>query len=344
MKNGRQFRVMATSIFTFCVIIVCMVKTSLHTNSCTDNCTNLTIQRTVKIQKLQYKRNITIQSKYPTVLTQSYKINNKDICKNISKLSCIVMVYSSPDHFERREALRKTFLNSTFYKQETIRAIFLLGEVYNSSLQHTIERENLVFQDIIQGQFIDSYRNLTYKGVLGFKWISENCPNAEFAAKIDDDVIVNFFKIFQHLSFIKFKRRFLMCDKVNPNLYPIQRDTNEKWNVHNDVFKRMLRYPYTSCLGPAVFISRDLIPILYTTASMSPFFWIEDIYLFGILPSKIPAVVHHGINQNVSYNYQYTADCFGKHRKECGLVVGMPDPEDNGATVKIWNSLIKTIH
>ncbi|CAC5389686.1 unnamed protein product [Mytilus coruscus] len=298
------------------------------------------MQRTAKIQKLQYKRKTILQSKYPTALTQSYKINNKAICKNITKLSCIVMVYSSPNHYERREVLRKTFLNTTFYMQETIRVIFLLGEVYNSSLQHAIEQENLVFHDIIQGKFIDSYRNLTLKGVLGFKWISENCRNAEFAAKIDDDVIVNFFKIFRYFSFIKSKRRYLMCDKVKPNVYPIQRNASDKWNVHNDEFKRMIRYPYTSCLGPAVFISRDLIPILYTTASMSPFFWIEDIYLFGILPSKIPGLVHHGINQNVSYNYQYTADCFVKQRKECGLIVGMPDPRDNNATVKIWNSLI----
>ncbi|XP_052061905.1 beta-1,3-galactosyltransferase 1-like [Mytilus californianus] len=192
--------------------------------------------------------------------------------------------------------------------------------VYNSSLQHAIEQENLVFHDIIEGKFIDSYRNLTLKGVLGFKRISENCRNAEFVAKIDDDVIVNFFKLLRYFSFIKL-RRYLMCNKVKSNVFPIQRNASDKWNVFSDEFKRMIRYPYTSCLGPAVFISKDLIPIVYTTASMSQFFWIVDIYLFGILPSKIPGLVYHRINQNVSYTYQYTADCFGKQKKECDLIV-----------------------
>jgi beta-1,3-galactosyltransferase 1 len=43
--------------------------------------------------------------------------------------------------------------------------IFLLGSVLDPMLQYQIEEENKKFKDIVQGQFIDSYRNLTNKGV-----------------------------------------------------------------------------------------------------------------------------------------------------------------------------------
>jgi beta-1,3-galactosyltransferase 1 len=54
----------------------------------------------------------------------------------------------------------------------------------------------------------------------------------------------------------------------------------------------MRYYPYTSCSGLAVFISRDLVPLLYKVAFMSPFFWVDDFYLFGILPAKLDGVIH----------------------------------------------------
>jgi beta-1,3-galactosyltransferase 1 len=75
------------------------------------------------------------------------------------------------------------------------------------TLQYQIEEENKKFKDIVQGQFIDSYRNLTNKGVMGYKWISEHCMNAEIVLKVDDDAFVNFFKYFEEMSHIKEKKK-----------------------------------------------------------------------------------------------------------------------------------------
>ena len=49
------------------------------------------------------------------------------------------------------------------------------GSTEASELQEEIERENSEHHDIIQGDFVDSYRNLSYKNIMGKLWVSEFC-------------------------------------------------------------------------------------------------------------------------------------------------------------------------
>ncbi|XP_052062061.1 beta-1,3-galactosyltransferase 1-like [Mytilus californianus] len=288
-----------------------------------------------KATQTAYTRKILIKTSYPIVLSQPYKINNEGICRHVPKITCIVMVHTSLNHFERKYNLRKTF-NSTYYSPNIIRVVFLLGLTHNSTLQTMIEYESLVHQDIVQGYFMDTYHNLTNKGVMGLKWITEHCKNAEFVAKIDDDVFMNFNKIFGSLKFIKDVNRFLACNRLEADTNPIQRGINDTWYVHRDKFKRLEFYPYTSCSGLAVFISIDLIPLLYKAALISPFFWVDDFYLFGILLAKIHGVVHYGINTHISLNHQRTFNCFSNYGNKCDLLVGLTDPDNNRTKIRIW--------
>jgi len=49
--------------------------------------------------------------------------------------------------------------------------------------------------DLVQGSFIDSYKNLTLKAVLGLRWMSQYCSEAPFAIKTDDDTFLNIFEM-----------------------------------------------------------------------------------------------------------------------------------------------------
>ncbi|XP_052062064.1 beta-1,3-galactosyltransferase 1-like [Mytilus californianus] len=288
-----------------------------------------------KSTQLAYTRNILMETSYPIVLTQPYKINNEAICRRVPKITCIVMVHTSLNHFERRRNIRKTF-NSTYYSPNIIRVVFLLGLTNNSTLQTIIEYESLVHQDIVQGYFMDTYHNLTNKGVMGLKWITEHCRNAKFVAKIDDDVFINFYKIFESLEFIKEVKKYLACNRLEADTNPIERGINDKWYVHSDVFKGFNFYPYTSCSGLAVFISIDLVPLLYKAALISPFFWVDDFYLFGILPAKIHGVVHYEINAHISFNHRRTFNCFSKYGDKCKLLAGITDTDINPTKIRIW--------
>ncbi|XP_071176337.1 beta-1,3-galactosyltransferase 1-like [Mytilus edulis] len=300
--------------------------------------TKRTVNKSNDIQ-LAYTRKIIMQMSYPIVISQPYKINNEGICRRVPKITCIVMVHTSLNHFERRRNMREMF-NSTYYSPNIIRVVFLMGLTNNSTLQTMIEYESLVNQDIVQGYFMDTYHNLTNKGVMGLKWITDHCRNAEFVAEIDDDVFMNFHRIFGRLKFIKDRRKYLVCNRLNANSNFIQRGINDKWYVHRDDFKGYKFYPFTSCSGLAVFISIDLVPLLYKAALISPFFWVDDFYLFGILPAKIHGVIHYGINEHVSLNHRRTFNCFTKYKDTCELFAGVTDP-DNKRKIKICDEIGK---
>jgi beta-1,3-galactosyltransferase 1 len=204
-----------------------------------------------------------------------------------------------------------------------------------------IEHENSVFKDIVQGHFIDSYHNLTNKGVMGLKWITEYCQNAEFIVKIDDDVFVNFFKVFSEMSQIKSRKRYITCNILRAGSNRIQRAIYDHWYVHKDEFKRMRYYPYTSCSGLAVFISRDLVPLLYKAAFMSPFFWVDDFYLFGILPAKIDDVIHQRLNMNISLDHTRGLECYEKFGTQCPFVVSQIIPEYGNVTFRSWEAILR---
>lgn len=286
-------------------------------------------------------RKVLTRATYPIVLTKPYKINNEGICRNVTKLSCIVIVHTSPRHFNRRNIMRQTWMNSSYYNPESIRVVFLLGEVSDISLQTKIEHENYVFKDIVQGHFIDSYHNLTNKGVMGLKWITEYCQNAEFIVKTDDDVFVNFFKVFSEMSEIKSRKKYLACYRFDAGTNYIQREAYDKWYVHKDEFKRRFYYPYTSCSGLVVFISRDLVPLLYKAAFMSPFFWVDDFYLFGILPAKINGVIHKKLNMNITLNHTQGLECYEKFGSLCPFVVSLIIPEKDNVTFRSWEAILR---
>ncbi|CAK9293523.1 unnamed protein product [Gordionus sp. m RMFG-2023] len=74
--------------------------------------------------------------------------------------------------------------NFTTYQQST------------SFTQKRLKIEARKYRDIVQGNFVDSYQNLTYKMIMGFKWIVSRCPKADYILKIDDDVYVDIFKLY----------------------------------------------------------------------------------------------------------------------------------------------------
>ncbi len=47
-----------------------------------------------------------------------------------------------------------------------------------------IQEEHQLYGDIVQGSFLESYRNLTLKAVMGLKWVTTYCSNAKYVIKV----------------------------------------------------------------------------------------------------------------------------------------------------------------
>jgi len=236
--------------------------------------------------------------KYPLTINGSYLMENPDLCTSVPNLSVLIVVHTAPDHFELRQAMRRTWANNSYYESlGQVRTIFLLGTVSNVSLQSKLEAEFKTHGDLVQGDFVDAYRNLTHKGVMGYKWITERCRNAKFILKVDDDVVVDMYRLFKHvLPKYKDKQKLIFCNHIYAGTMLIIRDKKNKWYVSENHFKGKKFYP-EYCSGFLVLFTNDVIPALSRAASLTPFFWVDDVYLYGLVPSHVPGLTYSNLKQ-----------------------------------------------
>ena len=254
---------------------------------------------------------------YPlTIYNNSFIIPNRNICQGVKNLLYLVVVHSSTIHFERRKSFRETWANTNKkYAIYNTRLVFLLGKPRNNHTQMNIRKENECFGDIVQGNFMDSYHNLTHKAVLGLRWVTENCRQARFIVKVDDDVFVNVFKLISIITENANKSRTLFCDKRQKSR--ILR--SGKWKVDKHEFVGLKYWPYPFCAGFFVILTSDIIPELYEKAKISPFLWLDDVYVFGLLVSKIGNVTHIKLN-DITFIEKRSLLCFNLKGKNCPLL------------------------
>jgi hypothetical protein len=61
--------------------------------------------------------------------------------------------------------------------------------------------------------------------------------------------------------------------------------------------------------------------MLYRAAIGSPFFWVDDFFLFGLVPSRVPGVVHDNLRSNLSFIHTEAYNCYIRYRKKCKYMV-----------------------
>ncbi|XP_054719259.1 beta-1,3-galactosyltransferase 5-like [Uloborus diversus] len=215
----------------------------------------------------------------------SFLINSKR-CDGDEYLFLVVFVHSAPTNFHRREVIRATW-GSEFNLIEPMRVVFLLGSVTDSEVQRRIQEENDIYHDIVQGNFEDSYRNLTYKHVMGLKWVTYFCRQARFVFKSDDDIFVDIFQLAFILKDVFGDNggvaNLIMCYLAHSS--HVQRSHRNKWRVSFREYP-FRKYP-NYCTGWGVLISPDVVFKLYLLSSKVPYFWIDDVHITGTLASRL---------------------------------------------------------
>ena len=271
--------------------------------------------------------------KYP--MNVNYLIENKYLCTSVRMLTVLVVVNSATDHFDRRQAIRLTWTNDKYYSHlGTVRVLFLLGKSPTPAVQVSIEKEAEISRDILQGDFMDTYLNLTHKGVMGFKWITDRCQNAKTILKVDDDFMVNMF-----LYLPKIKQLYstdVYCDYI-PTLIP--RDKENKWYVSENHFRGQTRYkPF--CKGKFVSINNDIIPLLYESAIRTPFFPYDDVLLFGYVIHNIKTVNVKRIMKSSMTSTNIVANvCLTRRKSNCTkFVIGATGDIEMRET---WYNILK---
>lgn len=188
----------------------------------------------------------------------------------------LILIHSAPLNWNKRNVIRETWGR----EDPRARLYFLLGAVKTRHLQHKLEKENYLFGDIIQGNFMDAYRNMTYKHVMGLKWLSYNCPETKYLLKTDDDVFVNAPNMYEFLQDpTTLRSELLFCD-LSLNVR-VSRSYRSKWRVSPSEYKGKTYPAY--CPGYSIVYSADTAFALYREAQRTPYFWIDDIHVTGTL-------------------------------------------------------------
>ncbi|XP_055606719.1 beta-1,3-galactosyltransferase 9 [Uranotaenia lowii] len=195
----------------------------------------------------------------------------------------LVLVHSAPSNWYKRNTIRDTW--GQFDPRAKL--VFLLGAVNSTTLQRRIEEENRQHDDIVQGNFIDAYRNMTYKHVMALKWFTYHCPEAKYILKADDDVFVNTPVLYDSLESYAQRSGLLFCQKISRAA--VKRTYRSKWFVSIREYPN--KYYPNHCPGYSIIYTPDVAFQLYKEAQQQPYFWIDDVHLTGTIANRVNVTI-----------------------------------------------------
>ena len=73
--------------------------------------------------------------------------------------------------------------------------MFCTGSTLDENIQRSLEEESQEYGDLVQGDFLDNYYNLSFKAIMGNLWVAEFCSQAQFVVKTDDDMYVDLYEV-----------------------------------------------------------------------------------------------------------------------------------------------------
>lgn len=197
-----------------------------------------------------------------------------------------MLVKSSPDNFHLRNWIRFQNQQDNEFK-DSIKTVFLLGE--SSSSEENIKKESQKFGDIVQGSFMDTYRNLTYKTVMGYRWLSEHCSHADFVLYKDDDFKINRKNIMHKLKSPK-NPDSLFAGFLVKNGKGIYRDPKHKWYLSKKDYPKDILPPYFP--GGAYIVSTVIAKKLASNFHLVKWIPIDDVYI-GLVAQTLNITLTH---------------------------------------------------
>ena len=210
-------------------------------------------------------------------------IAKDSVCQSGTKFA--IAIHSAINNTALRQGIRETWGNSSHHG---IPVVFIVGLNDNKDVHDLISLEHSTHGDLVVGDFVDTYRNLTWKHVISLKWFITYCPSANFLFKFDDDIFVQPKKLVSYIESIenKFEKPNILCDTVLSA--EARRNKKSKWYVSRKEYRRKF-YP-TYCNGYAIIYPRNAVNFLLRNINDTQFFWIDDAFFTGLLAamSNIP--------------------------------------------------------
>ncbi|XP_035526697.1 beta-1,3-galactosyltransferase 2-like [Morone saxatilis] len=218
----------------------------------------------------------------------TYIINEPDKCAESRPVPFLVLLIATEARqVEARNAIRQTWGNESVAPALGFIRLFLLGKNEGELgllQQRMLEAESRRYHDIIQQDFMDSYKNLTIKTLMGMNWVAIHCPQASYVMKTDSDMFVNTEYLIYKLLRPETKPRKNYFTGNNMRGFAPNRNKNSKWYMPPELYPSD-KYP-TFCSGTGYVFSGDLARNIYRASLSIPHLHLEDVYV-GICLAKL---------------------------------------------------------
>ncbi|XP_072042051.1 uncharacterized protein [Amphiura filiformis] len=192
-----------------------------------------------------------LQPKY----SQDHQCRNDDVF-------LVALIGSTSSAFDVRMAIRETWANVPDAEALGVQTMFVIGLPDDESVQTSVFQENERYEDILQGNFLDTVRNSTIKYLMGLKWVTNRCSGAKFVFWGDDNLFANYERIVKQLRGFKTGYdKYLWHGKIVQKSRAV-RDSNSRYYVSYEQFKGEFYHPF--CTGDAGYVlSMNAVQQLY---------------------------------------------------------------------------------
>lgn len=263
---------------------------------------------------------------------------NSNTCNGTNNILAVILVTSYFGDVETRSAMRRAFSKEDL-EQFNLRRVFMLASAPEDAYtkQNAVINEAQKFDDIIQGNFHEAYRNLTYKHMMGLKWAGKYCAHAKYVIKMDDDIIVNLRKLTTLLLNLKLPK-YPIAGYILKNMSPIREPVN-KWYVTVNEYDKINYPPFVS--GWFYITTPEVCTLLQEHSTKEPYFWIDDVYVTGILIENTK-IRQYDLSKIFTVHPEFIECCMTdliKYKYDCDILVG-PNGGDNNLFFK-FNEAMK---
>ncbi|XP_033643447.1 beta-1,3-galactosyltransferase 1-like [Asterias rubens] len=263
----------------------------------------------------------------------NFTITNEGACKNRSdkngNLFLVFLVKCKPEERFDREQIRQTWGGVTEVLGQRILTMFLVGQSADPAVRGMLQNEDERTHDFIQEDFNEGYFNLTYKTLMGFRWVMTHCPRVSYVVSVDADMMINVRNLVQRL---KTMPRANFAEGNLRTGYKPHRDIGSKWYVTKQEYSRPSYPPWLN--GGCYVFSSDVATRVYKTSANVPFFKLDDVYI-GIVLAKVK------VKPRLSrYYQQYIVNKQVALRTGIGIGIRHNENQVNEHFKLMWNNTV----
>lgn len=253
------------------------------------------------------------------------KSPDTSVRSNVTMPKLTIIVSSAPRNFEERHVIRQTW--GGWLKEHGQQVYFIIGvpksPLINGINMQSIDQESATYRDLIQYDFIDSYKNLTLKTVFTVRFFNEEVLNLRkpakswknspvnslihpqiestsneprYMMKADDDIVINPANLMRWIEFLakleNHSDRGIIMGKLYKTNLPV-RDPNRRYYLSREVFPLDM-FPYF-VQGSAYLFSRKVARSMWVTIGQLKrcfHFSQEDIFLTALCPPKAVKMIN----------------------------------------------------